>query len=347
MAQTSEAEVLTHIIADLNVALLNAPTVYSNTESTKGRITKSAIKALLADVYLWNQQYGESVALCDELIADRQFELVDGNEMLFKVFTMGNSSESIFELQFGDDAGYQFNNNIANYYGKSTQIIGSFSFPLFLVSGDKSPFNYPFGNPTESVKDCRFKDFIISLGGVCGIFKYAGANRTEDALGNSDYYYRTNSANWIVYRLTDIMLMKAEALVQLNRGEEDLRGALDMVNNSYLRANYEPGTDSLRFDNYSTPDVLAQLVLRERQRELLFEGKRWFDLMRLARRTGTAASLMSFVSQKLDDENSSQISNVTSLDALYLPVNQAEMDANKLLVQNPFYKLTDDSYTSK
>jgi len=29
---------------------------------------------------------------------------------------------------------------------------------------------------------------------------------------------------------------------------------------------------------------LEKLVLRERQRELLFEGKRWFDLVRMARR---------------------------------------------------------------
>ena len=81
------------------------------------------------------------------------------------------------------------------------------------------------------------------------------------------------------------------------------------------------------------------LVLRERQRELLFEGKRWFDLMRLVRRTNNASALLTYVSPKLQGVGATKMS---IMDALYMPVPQSDIDINPNLKQNPFY---DDSTT--
>ena len=84
---------------------------------------------------------------------------------------------------------------------------------------------------------------------------------------------------------------------------------------------------------------MEPLVLRERQRELLFEGKRWFDLMRLARRTNNASAVLTYVSPKTQAAGAITLS---IMDALYMPVPQSDININPNLKQNPFY---DDSTT--
>ena len=113
-----------------------------------------------------------------------------------------------------------------------------------------------------------------------------------------------------------------------------------MVNIPYLRAN--EGQDSLMLNNYQTVDAVEKLVLRERQRELMFEGKRWFDLVRLARREGSTTTMNTYVGYK--DPGSTNNLGARTLDAMYMPISQRELEANPKLVQNPFYK--DESSSS-
>ena len=219
------------------------------------------------------------------------------------------------------------------------------SFPVFLVSGDKSPFNFQVGLDYESPNDIRLNDFLnttLALNfGYYYVFKYAGVQRVEETNGYNSYYYTNFSTNWIVYRLSDVMLMKAEALVQLNREESDLREALGLVNKTYLRANPDLENDSLMFETYSDPTQMEELVLRERQRELMFEGKRWFDLMRIAKRDDSPTELLNYVASKFP--GSQALLKMSVMDALYFPILQSELDANPALVQNPFYEITGSS----
>jgi hypothetical protein len=348
--QSPERDVIDSIINNLRTALVYAPTTYGSDDADKGRVTKNAVRALLADVYLWDMQYENCMQMCNQIIADKTLKLTAAQTTLYNVFYKGNSTESIFELQFGESKdNKQYNNIVSKYYGTYSDISSQLIFSSFLVNkdkfkSDKSPFNLILGNSIESEDDIRQKDFVyLEFGystGFFPIFKYSGFNRSESSDGTRSFYlYRNNSANWIVYRLSDIMLMKAEALVQLNRSQTDLQDALDIVNTTYLRSNYKDGTNALRIENYQSKEALEKLVLRERQRELLFEGKRWFDLMRRARRVGSVAPLLEFVSQKLG-EGSTQVNSSSIMDALYLPVNQGELDANPELKQNPYYEVS-------
>jgi hypothetical protein len=101
---------------------------------------------------------------------------------------------------------------------------------------------------------------------------------------------------------------------------------------------------------------MEELVLAERARELCFEGKRWFDLMRYNyRHTNTQADL----TKKLSDRNyvvvpnsdeffemalrkyavpSAMKSKIRDERYLYMPINQDEVEINTNLVQNPVYK---------
>jgi hypothetical protein len=101
---------------------------------------------------------------------------------------------------------------------------------------------------------------------------------------------------------------------------------------------------------------MEDLVLAERARELCFEGKRWFDLMRYNyRHTTTQADLTKLLSQEgyAIVNNSDEFFNlalrkytvpsamkVKMRDEryLYMPINQDEVEINTNLKQNPVYK---------
>ena len=338
----TEQTIINNIIRDLLKAQKYAQTDYGRTDYNKGRITLDAVNSLLADVYLWNQQYDLCAQTCDLVLANKNLKLVDSKNMFTSVFYQGNSTESIFELQFKENV--QFNNPVKLLYGSGTEsITGYLSFPATLaynpvanLAGVNSPFDYKVSTSIiEGVNDVRANQFYWLFGGQYFIFKYAGVAVIKSLVAGArpSYYFRSNSANWIVYRLSDVMLMKAEALVELD-GAANLNQALSLVNETYLRSN--PGEDSLKIANYTTKFSMENLVLRERQRELLFEGKRWFDLVRMARRNNSTSILNDYVNHKSSGNAASLGAPV--LDAMYMPISKSEIEANPNMLQNPFYQ---------
>jgi hypothetical protein len=339
--KASEDTIISHIITDLKTAQKYAVTDYGRTDYNKGRITLDAVNSLLADVYLWNQQYDLCSQTCDLVLADNSLKLVEGSNMFTQVFYLGNSTESIFELQFAQNV--QVNDPVAALYGSSNVPLGDLGFPTTLaydpvagVAGINSPFDYKVSTSViESANDIRSSDFYRLYGGNYFIFKYAGIQLIQSTVAGMEptYEYRSNTANWIIYRLSDVMLLKAEALVQLD-GASNLNNALSLVNQTYLRSN--PEQDSLRIANYPTQGEMETLVLRERQRELLFEGKRWFDLLRVARRENSTSTLNSYVNHKSSGSSASLGAPV--MDAMYMPIATSELKANPQLIQNSYYQ---------
>ena len=346
VAKSTERQILDQIIKDLTEAQQFAKASYGKEAYNKGRVTISSIDAILADVYLWDQQYANCVDVCNKVLEDKTLSLVDVDKLVPDVFYKGNSTESIFELQFDKDI--QMNKTVNSFYGIEGAQFGQLSYAAYLgKKGTYSPFNFlaPTSAIKESVTDLRQSYFIgdATDGSGYSIYKYALSQCTLDANQTATPIYRnlSTTANWILYRLSDVMLMKAEALVQLNRSETDLRAALRLVNTTYLRSNIT--VDSLLYNNYSSPEALESLVLRERQRELLFEGKRWYDLMRLVRRKADPGSMLTFLSPKLTGDNM-QFKKMSVMNALYMPILKSELERNTSLTQNPFY--LDSNFTS-
>ncbi|MGC3979423.1 MAG: RagB/SusD family nutrient uptake outer membrane protein [Paludibacteraceae bacterium] len=342
--KVSEEEMLGHIIDDLEFAKVNAPTDYGRKDYNKGRVTKSMVYSLLADVYLWKQDYSLCLDACSHVLEDPNLKLETGTFAFSRIFYNGNSSESIFELQFKENS---INNDaVAKMYGSSSIVTGFVSFPTSLAynsydkensTGIYSPFNYKVTTTViESEDDVRAKDSYWLYSGNYYIFKYAGLLRTENNDKTANLYvFRTNPANWIIYRLSDVMLMAAEALVQLTNSNTNYYSrAMELINEVYLRSN----TTALELEaqNYATKGEMEKLVLRERQRELLFEGKRWFDLVRVARRAGNTNDINTYMDHKAAGANASL--GVPVLDALYMPIANSEIKANPKLKQNSYYK---------
>ncbi len=152
-----------------------------------------------------------------------------------------------------------------------------------------------------------------------------------------------NPHNWIVYRLSDVVLMKAEAMSQLYSDEVNLQTAFNLVREVFKRSNpyaYESRpatTDSLNFASFNTSSSMEYLVLAERQREFFGEGKRWFDLVRFAQRHGGTSEMLSLLTRKYGDNKKAIEAKLASLQSLFAPVYEDELKNNSLLHQNPVW----------
>jgi hypothetical protein len=147
-------------------------------------------------------------------------------------------------------------------------------------------------------------------------------------------------ANWIVYRKTDVLLMKAEAMVaRPNSNEEDYAESFKIVNAINTRSRMD--TADIRFplkpEQYNNRNDAIKLVRKERLLELAFEGKRWFDLVRLALREEGGVKNVQYVANKLETNQSVVKARLSSIDVLFFPIHIDELRYNKNLKQNPAY----------
>ena len=336
--QTSFENVLDTLISDLKTVEDVAVSDYGDTEAyNRGRITQKAIWALVADMSLWRGNYRQCVDYCNKILttATNPLSLLPADTYFNTVFgpARGNSDESIWELQFDPNT---TNGAVSTFYGSSNNLS-----PL-LSSLD---FDGQNGEDWWGGLDMRHAQSYVE-DGLYMIKKYTSycyATDFEDVKAN-DFQYGNNESNWIIYRLADVYLMKAEALAELG----DIAGAVDMVSYTYDRAHPDLETGSLKaqYPASTSQSVIRDLVFDERQREFLFEGKRYFDIVRRARREGSVTALVNtyllrkYVAMSLNQ--TTVLSKINDIDAIYMPIHQDELRLNSLLEQNAFYKTSED-----
>ena len=258
-----------------------------------------------------------------------------------QIFIDENSRESIFELQIDQNLCSQSSGNADNNTFKGLQfmygagvsdITPQVEVPKSFLEKryEKDDLrrysfaNYPYVEGAEMPKKLKVAKYIANTSPAVGF-------RAKDKV----------DANWIVYRQTDVMLMKAEALVL--KDQPDLKEAFDIVNIINVRSRIDTTRTKIKnpLSEPTTVDVAHELVLFERLRELSFEGKRWYDLVRKALRENTTENIK-FVADKLISGAASVKNKMVSIDNLFFPINVEELRFNKNLVQNPAYN-TDDS----
>jgi hypothetical protein len=144
------------------------------------------------------------------------------------------------------------------------------------------------------------------------------------------------------------MLMKAEALAYRAEGT-DLSEAYRLVEAVYNRSQSLGADGSLdrKFflentypaSSYVTSENMIKLVLEERQRELAYEGKRWYDLVRKALCDGTTEAMLDIViPRKYESNPAAYRSKMVSMHSMFFPIAEREINTNDLLVQNPVYE---------
>ncbi len=336
------------------------------------RITRWAIYALLADLYLWKGDWDNVVKYCDLVMAYKaqqyneltqmdqiaDMALYDGVPMILEaikgqqnvgnlytsLFGRGNSFESLFELYYNGNTG-QENNWVSNFYGNGNNSIGLLKASDILMDG----FTTDQNSIWLSQKDCRAYESLESEGTSYAITKYTrpSASFSLQRLGIvniAESRRASANSNWIFYRLSDVMLMKAEALIE--RGEADWPEAFKLINNVYKRANNiapETTTGGLAYETYSSSkEKMEELLFEERHREFLFEGKRWYDLVRWARRNGKTERLVSCAIRKYRQDINVIRIKLTDPNYIYFPYAKSELKVNPLLKQNPAFDKGED-----
>ncbi len=337
--QTSSDSVCRFLVNDLKTVENEALVGYANNRIyDKGKITQKAIWALLADIYLWMNDYDNCIMYCDKILNDpeNQWRLEIAEYYSRILFNEGNSDESIFELQFQSVDSRE--NKVAKIYSTG----GEYTL---------SAFNFSKISPKlfEAASDLREADSYCTRddGTFYPIVKYITylsptvTNRQDVPLqsySTSKSYY----TNWIFYRLSDVYLMKAEALVE--KGSSYFQEAFDLVLKTYERANKQQAT--LDFDKYKTSQLdMRNLVFDERQREFLFEGKRYFDILRRINREGSPTYVVSnyLMKKYVAIDPATAKSRLNDIDALYMPIHRDELKKNTALKQNPFYATSSDT----
>lgn len=345
----------------------------SQAYENSSRVTRVAIYALLADLNLWRGNYDETIKYCDLIIDFKKNQykekiaqigdLTDMQEFAGiplileapagsvtcgnaynEIFGTGNSFESIFELYFRNNQ--QVKNKYVNeFFGKDR--LGSIS-ALSRYCKDAATGN----SDLFTKNDCRVYATSENSNSRYAITKYVNSRVSMDiknvtdekslklstSRGNAEY------ANWIIYRLTDVMLMKAEACIL--KGEAEYETAFTLINAVNKRAhNYTTSAakDTLVFDDYRTSqEKMEQLLLDERNRELMFEGKRWYDLVRIAVRDGNNQRLVSEATKKYQDKVNALKIKLADPNIIFFPYNKEELKVNPFLKQNSAYGNTEE-----
>ena len=354
----------------------DSPNAYQNSS----RITRWAIYALLADLYLWKGDWDNSIRCCDVVIDFKRQQYKEmleregnvNNIALFgdiplilekpigstqcgnsysEIFGQGNSFESIFELYFRANQNQQ-NSWVSSYYGNNQNTTGRLTAPDFLckdvAQGNNSMFKKTDGRVYAATELDNSSYAITKY--VRQSVSFSTQNVTKEADLNLSSSRRSSAdANWIFYRLSDMLLIKAEAEIQ--KGEEGYPRAFMLINTVNKRANDVTTTaraDTLKMGDYITSKAsMEELLMDERQREFMFEGKRWFDLVRMARRDGNNTRLVSLASRKyIENVNAIKI-KLADPNIIYFPYAKSEMKVNPLLVQNPAFGNEEDNELTK
>ena len=354
---------------------------YTFPEVNSSRITRVAIWALLADLYLWKQDWDNAIKYADMAIDYKrqqydeleqrvgditEIDLIDEVPMILEcpdgsgdngghayeaIFGEGNSFESIFELYFSSRQN-QENTWVGDYYGNRNTPNGrlranglTFGTSLLDVIQNKVAL--------YKSSDGRFYESFRVEGSTLNIGKYVYSSvsyKTKSVTSEDNLELRTeirgsNTAHWIFYRLSDMLLIKAEALVERNL-EGDMDAAFKMVDIVNKRANSLK--QSLKISDYINSKIaMANLVMDERRREFMFEGKRWYDLVRRSRRDGNTNYLVAAVKSKYEQNANAIAIKMADPNIIYFPYSKNEMKVNPLLEQNPAYRNGEDEEYSR
>jgi len=265
-----------------------------------------------------------------------------------EIFGEGNSFESIFELYFRNNQSQQ-NTWVSNYYGNANNTVGRLTCPDFIckdvAQGTNNIFKRTDGRAYESTELYNSNYAITKY--ARGRVSYTTQNvTTEKDLQLSSSRRAGGDANWIFYRLSDMLLIKAEALIERGQDGDNIKafGLIDIVNKRANDAVNGSRQSTLKAEDYiDSKAAMEQLLLEERQREFLFEGKRWFDLIRFARRDGDNSRLVELTSRKyIENVNAIKI-KLADPNIIYFPYAKDELKKNPLLKQNPAFTSGEES----
>jgi starch-binding outer membrane protein, SusD/RagB family len=287
------SEVYNLIISDLNYAEQNLPATYSDATMRVTHAHKNAAIALKTRVYLSMRKYAEVITEANKIVsATAPFKATTGvpHELAANIATVfgasGATTENIFSFPFTslDLPGTQ--NSLNQYYSPSPGGNGDYS--LNTATGIAADASW-------TTTDAR-RAFNQTAGGQTWLRKWTA-----------------NTDNVPVIRYAEVLLNLAEALARTNGLDARAIALLNAV-----RKRSDPSVTLVP----TSAQELIDMILRERRIELLGEGFRSIDLLRLGQPLPAKPGVNT---------------TVTTTDPQYIwPIPNGELLINKV-EQNPGY----------
>lgn len=287
LSKSSEDEVYTNIIADLEQAKLSLP----NRQSSSALPSKATAAAFLASVYLtlgeFQKAYDEAKFVIDNE-TDFNLGLAADFQDLFDHSEQASLNEFVLSLDFDGftdrGRGTDFIPPLTGIRANERGEIGggwSVAVPTIEVYNAWDGRDYRkavsldttgiFGG--EELPFSRFPDFDSRNIQSAYIAKYTRAIGPT-AGGNG----RASSLNYGLMRYAEVLLIAAEALNEVRPGSGEAAGYVNRV-----RARARAGNGST-FPEDVTGGMsqvdFREMVLEERRWEFAFEFKRWYDIKR-------------------------------------------------------------------
>ncbi|MFI2743680.1 RagB/SusD family nutrient uptake outer membrane protein [Zhouia sp. PK063] len=313
-----------------------------------GRASKTAGKALLAKVYMFQRKYNEAVPILKEIVENSNYQLLSDYGMLVRL--EGEfSSENIFEINFI---------NQSSGWGDDSE--GS-SRVVYQLSRDD--WGYGFNQPTQDlVNEFEIGDprviYTVNWGGDEYENGVQQGNKQYNPYGYSNRKIFLTATqrpadvfsagkNEVIFRLADFYLLYAEALVE---SSGDVNEALYYLNLVRQRANQTAKKDPERVVQvhkvanadlpmriFTTKEQLLQDIYHERRVELGMEGIRWWDLVRQNRTNVLTNYYKKWAVEKGNEAKGDLtgkfyqqwVAQIGKSDYLVFPVPQTEIDASQ------------------
>lgn len=362
--QYTREQIADFIVNDLKEAY----EVMYTTQEDPGRFNKFVAAALLARVALFTHDYATAEKYAGYVIDEGNYSLYP-NFLDMSKPEMNNRYESVMAIQFSSaNSPDQFNfNNCLNctwsegnlygngddFYLASQNLVNAFrtdeyGLPLFDTFNSENVTSVDYAGNV----DPRL-DFTVGRIGM----QWRGHMYNEHWCRNLELYgqysgkkpypapespyvttgivpWGASSLNFILIRYADVLLMKAEALIEQNKDLNEARNLINMVrakaarsvDPTYTPVDCNPLVASYMVSEYGasgwTQDNARKAVRMERRLELAMEGLRWFDLVRWGEAVNT-------VNQYYIDEakvhpyyNGAQLTE----DEIYFPIPVAQVD---------------------
>jgi starch-binding outer membrane protein, SusD/RagB family len=319
IGKSSADDVYAKIEADLLDAVEVLEIEYSGADV--GRATQGAAWGLLAKARLYQEKWQGALDAIQSLEDLGIYSLQPVYKNNF-IDSTQNSSELVFEIQHESGQIPKLGSHLNQWFGAPENNGYAFDVPL-------QDFVDEFEITAGNVVDPRL-DYTVGQAGQNWINgepfdptwsatgylqkKHTQPLREEPIIGDA-------SLNYVYMRYADILLMKAEALNELNRAPEavvPLNQVRKRARESYVYDLDLPGAGAIPAN--LLPDVAASsqasvrnAIRHERRVELGFEFHRFFDLMRY----GAATAELALADTDFDYATQR-----------YFPIPQAEVDAN-------------------
>ncbi len=318
LAVSSVSDIYSRIKQDLTDAAAVLPV-----SSTAGHATRGAALGLLSKVHLFLEDYQSSLDVINDLEDLGIYSLMP---VYTHNFTYGfqNNAESVFEIQHLS-AQDPFQGNVLNqWFAPQSENGYFFNVPV-------ESFVDAFETTDEQVVDPRL-DYTVGRDGTTWIngdpfdptWSSTGFLQKKHLQPLNEIPAGTKGdgdLNYVFMRYAEVLLIKAEALNELNRSSdalEPLNKVRKRARESYLHDESIEGFGEIPeglLPDITTTDKeqLRELIRNERRVELGFEFHRFYDLLRYG---------STYAENKLSDTNFSYDEH------RYFPIPQNEVDVN-------------------